>query len=190
MAKGVTATMAATAVAAKAFETGVLKRHAPFLTGVRMTIGVLVENREGHRARVRAAEAADRDAASALLSAARLPLPGLDETRLWVLELDGTVVGVIGYESYGEHALLRSLAVHTEHQGQGLARALLTHLFAELREAGATSAYALTATVPTWLLRLGFVRVPREALPQALQGSKQFQGACPASTDVFHKVLS
>lgn len=138
---------------------------------------------------LRAASAADLAAARALLSRLGLPLAGLEQTRVWVLEENGAWVGIVGYEPYGEAALLRSLAVAPERRGEGLARTLLAHTFAVLREQNFRVAYGLTTTIPDLLLKLGFTETSRGALPKALDSSAQLQGAhaCPGSARVFRK---
>ncbi len=139
--------------------------------------------------RIRAATPDDLDAATRLLGASGLPLAGLERTHLWLSETDGDLTGVGGFERYGTVALLRSLAVLPAGRGRGLGGALLRHLLGVLRADGVTAAYGLTTTIPEWLLRLGFQEITRDALPAALRGSEQVQGACPASAKVFVKDL-
>ncbi len=140
---------------------------------------------------IREGLAADRHLVEALLKGAELPTAGLDATELLVLEENGAVMGVIGFEPYGETALLRSLAVAPQRRGGGLARALLVRAFTVLRARGFTVAYGLTTTIPDLLLKLGFTEISRDALPKALGISAQLQGvqACPASARVFAKQI-
>ncbi len=119
-----------------------------------------------------------------------MPLAGLERTRLWLLETDGTLAGVGGFERYGDLALLRSLAVTPEGRGRGLGGVLLHHLSKTLQADGVVTVYGLTTTVPEWLLRLGFRETTRDELPVSLSSSKQLRGACPASARVFRKSLS
>ncbi len=141
---------------------------------------------------IREALPADRKPVEALLEEADLPTDGLDATELLILEENGAAVGVIGFEPYGETALLRSLAVAPERRGGGLARSLLVRTFAMLQARGFTVAYGLTTTIPDLLLRLGFTEISRDALPETLGVSAQLQGsqACPASARVFTKQIS
>ena len=138
---------------------------------------------------IRAATADDLDAVRDMLTTSGLPLAGLEQTALWVLATPG-VKGVVGYERYDEAALLRSLAVVPESRGRGYAGALLTQLWPRLADTDITTVYALTTTIPNWLLHLGFEEITRAALPDALAASEQLRGACPGSARVFRKALS
>ncbi len=140
---------------------------------------------------IREASPADRQAIEALLEGADLPTDGLGATELLVLEENGTVMGVVGFEPYGEAALLRSLVVAPKGRGGGLAWALLVRALTVLRARGFTVAYVLTTTVPELLLKHGFTELSRDALPEALGASAQLRGAgaCPASARAFTKQI-
>lgn len=146
------------------------------------------------KARVRPAASGDRAAVHALLTAAGLPLVGLDDAALLVLDDPATgregVVGAIGLEPRGEAALLRSLVLEPALRGRGWGRALLAAALAEARARGLREAVALTETVPAWLERLGFARVDREALPAAVRESAELRGACPATAAAFRRALT
>ena len=141
---------------------------------------------------IREALPADRPVIEALLEGADLPTDGLGATELWVLEEDDTVLGVVGFESYGETALLRSLVVAPERRGGGLARSLLVRALTVLRARGFTVAYGLTTTIPELMLKLGFTELSRDGLPEALDASPQLRGAgaCPASARAFTKQIA
>ena len=134
---------------------------------------------------LRAADEGDLPAVAALLAKAGLPLAGLEQATLFVLEQGGALLGVVGYERYGPYALLRSLAVAEEVRGQGHGRMLIRFVQDETRRVGCTTVYGLTTTIPEWLLELGFDELAREALPAALHASAELRGACPASARVF-----
>lgn len=136
---------------------------------------------------IRDAQPEDREAVESLLTGAGLPTDGLDATELMVLEEGGEIVGTVGFEPYGETALLRSLAVSPERRGSGLARALLVAVAERLRARGVTTAYGLTTTIPDLLLKLGFTETGRARLPEVLTVSAQLQGpqACPSTARVF-----
>ncbi len=131
----------------------------------------------------------ERPAVTALLHRSSLPLAGLERTRLWGLQASEGLVGVVGYEPCGAAALLRSLAVVLEAQGQGYGRALMDFVLAQVRADGFREAYGLTTTIPDWLLRLGFTETARSDLPEALYASEELRGACPVSARVFVKTL-
>ena len=141
---------------------------------------------------LRKATTADLPAVRRLLAAAKLPLEGLDDhhERLWVWDQDGTVVGAIAYEAYGDKGLLRSLIVDPGSRGTGLGATLLDAGLREMRKAGLHDAYGLTTTIPDWLARLGWKEVGKDTLPQQLHKSMELRGACPDTARAFHVRLS
>jgi protein-tyrosine-phosphatase/N-acetylglutamate synthase-like GNAT family acetyltransferase len=142
--------------------------------------------------RLRAAAPGDYDAVAALLRVAGLPLAGVPPTLEWfvVAERGTALVGVAGLERYGETGLLRSVAVAQGERGTGLGRALVEHVLENARHAGVRCAYLLTTTAEGWFPRLGFRRVERAALAQALGASEELRGACPASAVAMRRSLS
>lgn len=125
-----------------------------------------------------------------LLSAAGLPLAGLDQTSLFVADDEsGQVIGVIGYERHGSVGLLRSLVVDPARRGAGLGAFLLESGLQEMRRAGLREAYGLTETIAPWLDHLGWTARARADLPAALQASKELQGACAESAKAFSRPL-
>jgi len=134
---------------------------------------------------LRPASPADRPALDHLLASAGLPLQGLGETRLFVVEDKGQLVGAIGFEAHGSLGLLRSLVVDPAHRGAGLGAFLLEAGLAEMRRAGLHEAYGLTTTIAPWLQSLGWEEMPRSALPASLRASQELQGACPDSAVAF-----
>jgi GNAT superfamily N-acetyltransferase len=60
----------------------------------------------------------------------------VDEGDIWVLELDGDVVGLIILKSEANHLLLDNVAVSPAHQGRGLGSKLLAHAEAQARKRG------------------------------------------------------
>ena len=79
----------------------------------------------------------DGDAIAELLRGEGLPVPNAADAPVTMLVLrDGRrIIGCAGYERYGRHALVRSVAVSEQHRRYGhgarLVRALLNHCLAE-----------------------------------------------------------
>ncbi|GAA1458673.1 GNAT family N-acetyltransferase [Nocardiopsis exhalans] len=72
---------------------------------------------------------------------------------------DGTVVGVLDAELFGEDATIDTIAVHPDHQGRGIGTALLEALLVPLREAGVRTLDAYTRDQPevlSWYRAMGF----------------------------------
>lgn len=138
---------------------------------------------------LRPATPSDRPALERLLAAAGLPLDGLADTRLFVVEEGGGLVGAIGYERHGGLGLLRSLVVHPDHRGAGLGAFLLESGLLEMRKAGLREAYGLTETIAPWLERLGWEEMAQKDLPKDLRASKELQGACAETARAFRVML-
>lgn len=138
---------------------------------------------------LRSATGADLPRVHALLTANKLPLDGVDPALATyvVAEQAGDIVGVAGTEPCGdgEHALLRSVAVHDAWKGKGLGRALVERAIADAEARGTSALYLLTTTAERYFPSFGFRQVERTAVPQAVQGTVEFTSACPASAVVM-----
>jgi N-acetylglutamate synthase-like GNAT family acetyltransferase len=141
-------------------------------------------------ATLRLAAPSDEKAVEALLTAAGLPLDGVHEALpcFVVAEDAGDIVGVAGIEACGvagEHALLRSVAVAPTWQNRGLGRALVSRTVAEAEARGAKALYLLTTTAEHYFPSFGFHTTARDAVPDDVRATAEFQGACPASATVM-----
>jgi amino-acid N-acetyltransferase len=132
---------------------------------------------------IRPATHSDLERVEALLRHASLPLDGArDAFRVgFVAEEHDAIVGAVALEIYSDSALLRSLVVDQTAQGQGLGRQLTQAAIAEAQRRGVDAIYLLTTTADQYFPRFGFVTVDRQSMPSSIQGSIEFQSACPAS---------
>jgi GNAT superfamily N-acetyltransferase len=58
----------------------------------------------------------------------------VDDSEVWVLDLDGDVVGLIILKPEADHLLLSNVAVSPAHQGRGFGSKLLAHAEAQARQ--------------------------------------------------------
>lgn len=137
------------------------------------------------------ATASDLGALCRLLTEVKLTTAGVEQwwERFTVAESAGELVGLAGVETYADAALLRSVAVHPSMRGTGLGRALVERALSTAKDAGAKDVYLLTTTAEGYFRRLGFARIPREAVPDTVQASVEFRGACPAGAIAMHRSL-
>lgn len=140
---------------------------------------------------IRGAEPSDRERVESLLVASGLPLDGVADhfSSFFVVDDGGQIVGVVGVELYGQHALLRSVAVASEAKGTGVGTLLTRRAIDEAYARGARAIYLLTTTAEKFFPRFGFERVTRDEVPEAVRVSREFQGACPASATIMRREL-
>jgi amino-acid N-acetyltransferase len=132
----------------------------------------------------------DESAVNALLTASALPLDGVHDALpcFVVAEEGGEIVGVAGIEACGvtgEHALLRSVAVAPSWRNRGLGRVLVKRAIAEAEARGTRALYLLTTTADKYFPSFGFSVTARDAVPDDVRATAEFQGACPASATVM-----
>jgi amino-acid N-acetyltransferase len=132
---------------------------------------------------IRRAEESDIERIETLLRGAHLPLEGARHAfRVgFVAEQHAAIVGAVALEMYPDSALLRSLVVEQTAQGKGLGGRLTQAAIDEAQRRGVNAIYLLTTTADQFFPRFGFVTVDRQAMPASIQGSIEFQSACPAS---------
>jgi N-acetylglutamate synthase-like GNAT family acetyltransferase len=139
---------------------------------------------------IRRATIDDAPAVEALLTASHLPLDGVREALgcFIVAHDDGRLVGVAGLEECGvrgEHALLRSVAVDPAWRSRGLGRTLVSRAISLAESRGAKALYLLTTTAEHYFPSFGFTPTSRDAVPDDVRATAEFQGACPASATVM-----
>ncbi len=142
---------------------------------------------------IRRARESDIGAALRLLEEARLPtadIAQIDDLRLWLLEVDGRQVGVIGLECFGAHALLRSLVIAPEVRARGLGRHLVARLEQDARSQGISRLTLLTETAEGFFRRLGYESVDRSEAPEEVRRSAEFRSLCPVSAVCMAKSLN
>lgn len=141
---------------------------------------------------IRRATPADLAAVEQLLVASHLPLDGVRETfeTFAVAGVGDALVGAAGLEVCGNSALLRSVAVAPEWRSHGVGRSLVTHLIADAEARGIHALYLLTTTAERYFPSFGFRATTRDAVPEDVRATAEFQGACPASAIVMYLPLS
>ncbi|MBI4892465.1 MAG: GNAT family N-acetyltransferase [Acidobacteria bacterium] len=102
---------------------------------------------------------------------------------------DGTVVGVAGYERYGDASLLRSGAVAEERRSAGIGARLAADRLEHARRSGCATAFLLTDTAKEYWLKLGFEVTERAAAPAGIAQSLEWSHACPASSTAMRRAL-
>jgi len=97
--------------------------------------------------------------------------------------------GVVGVELYGDAALLRSLAVQEHVRGKGCGKRLVQEAEQYAARSGVKRLYLLTTTAENFFGSLGYTKVKRDAVPDAIRATTEFGTLCPASAAVMVKAL-
>lgn len=134
----------------------------------------------------------DLAAVRAFLDAARLPTDDLDALSaddILTAEADGRLVGTVAVERFGDHGLLRSVAVAPDARGTGLGGRLVDAAEALARAQGLVRLVLLTTTAAPFFQARGYAPIDRADVPEAVRQSRQFRGLCPASAVCLGKAL-
>ena len=141
---------------------------------------------------IRRGHAADLAAVVILLKDFALPtddLASAPDLRLWVVEDEQSVFGVIGMECFGACALLRSLAVAPSHQKRGIGRRLIVRLESDAHSDGVEQLVLLTETAEAFFRAIGYQVTDRRYVPEEIKRTAEFQSLCPASAVCMTKSL-
>jgi amino-acid N-acetyltransferase len=109
---------------------------------------------------------------------------------MWVLEVAGTLVGVIALERFGSEGLLRSLAVAPDFRNRGFGRELVTRLEVDAREHGVRRLVLLTETAEQFFRRIGYSRIDRAQVSGPLPQSAEFRTLCPVAAACMTKAIA
>jgi len=134
-----------------------------------------------------AARPDELDAALDLLRRLKLPVHGVAEGFRHYLAVHdtGLLVGLCGLESYGHSALLRSVAVEPNFQGQGVGAALIHAVVNLATRIGVEELYLLTTGAPDYFARHGFLPCERANAPEGVRESWEFRSGCPSGATLM-----
>jgi amino-acid N-acetyltransferase len=129
---------------------------------------------------IRLAQPNDQKIIPTLLLGYKLPLDGLENTKLWILQLkNGEVAGIAGLEVYCDQGLLRSVAVVDGMRNHGYGAILTKHVISEAKKESIPDLFLLTTTAPTFFNKFGFKNENREKIIGGIRNSVEFKSACP-----------
>ena len=100
------------------------------------------------------------------------------------------LVAAGGLETAGQYALLRSVVVHPQYRGRGLARVMSEFLLQQARSQNIAAVYLLTETAAAYFEKLGFSLVARTQVPAEIANTRQFSSLCPDSASCLMTDLS
>ena len=127
-----------------------------------------------------------------LLALCALPNSDLSEKKLqhfFGCGEEANPGGVVGVELHGDVALLRSLAVEKNSRGKGCGKRLVQEVEKYAAQSGVKRLYLLTTTAETFFGALGYKKVERDSVPEAIRNTTEFSTLCSASAPVMAKDL-
>lgn len=99
------------------------------------------------------------------------------------------LIACVGLELYPDVALLRSLAVHPDHQNRGIAKSLVQYAENICSSKQISEIYLLTNTAKGFFKNRGYQIYERENAPSAIKKTSQFSGVCPCSSTLMRKAI-
>lgn len=139
---------------------------------------------------IRPSRADDLEYATALLMQAGLPVDDLEVEKLaFTAECDDAIYGLVGVESFGDTALLRSLVVAEPARGKGVGQLLVSALEVGGSEAGVAEMWLLTIDADGFFNRLGYEIRDRADAPESIRTTREFSGLCPGDAILMSKKL-
>lgn len=137
---------------------------------------------------IRPAIAADLNSAKKLLQDANLPTADLLSEHLAITaETDEEVLGIIGLESFGATALLRSLVVAPGARGSGIGPALVAALETACACDGVSEMWLLTIDADAFFKKIGYKVRDRVDAPEVIRKTKEFSALCPGDAVLMSK---
>lgn len=128
-----------------------------------------------------------------LLAACKLPsadLEGEHFEHFFGCGEEADPKGVVGVELYGEFGLLRSLAVDQTARRRGCGKRLVKEAEQYAAGRGVQSLYLLTTTADEYFAAMGYMRVDRAQVPEAIRNTREFSSLCSSSSRVMVKDLA
>ncbi|MGY5865130.1 MAG: GNAT family N-acetyltransferase [Candidatus Thorarchaeota archaeon] len=98
------------------------------------------------------------------------------------------LIGSVGLELYEESALLRSLAVHPDFQGNGLGSRLVNSIIEVAKGRGINRLFLLTDTAEDFFKKKGFKTVSRDQVPDDMKQSIEFTTLCTSSPSMMKEI--
>lgn len=141
--------------------------------------------------KIRRAEIEDQQRLKELLSTFKLPIAGLENTKMWILEDKENMIGTAGLEMWGKQGLLRSIAVSKNMHNRGCGTFLVNHIIKEAKKGGVEELFLLTTTAPAFFQKIGFKEIDRKhVMGSNITRSAEFKGACPKTAILMRLTLN
>lgn len=144
------------------------------------------------RTELASASPADEPKIRQVLSSCGLPHEDIAPEHLhhfWILKEKKQIIGVIGLQVLRPFALLRSLAVDPLFRNRGLGSQLTQQAEKYADSLNIQGLYLLTTTAEGFFAKRGYQKVPRETIPNQIQGTAEFRSMCPVTAVCMMKFI-
>jgi amino-acid N-acetyltransferase len=138
----------------------------------------------------RQATEVDTAAIRSLLESQKLPTEtvGTTMTEFYLAVINEAIIGVAGFEHYGEDVLLRSVAVPTSLQKKRIGSQLVDWMISLAKQRNIKRIVLLTETASKFFAKKGFIAVDRSSIKnESMKKSSQF-GSCCCSSAICMKL--
>jgi len=125
------------------------------------------------------------------LGAVGMPRDDLEASRgayFALMDDEGQPLGYCGYEKLdGALALIRSCVVPRAHRGKGAGHAMMRALIDTLEAEDLRDLYLFTLDADPFFAKFGFEVIERDAAPQAVRATSQFNMECCAGVPFMRR---
>jgi amino-acid N-acetyltransferase len=135
----------------------------------------------------------DNEILRSILLSQHLPVEsiGTGVTDFYIGSENGAIVGIGGFEYYGDDVLLRSVAVPTNLQSRCIGSQIVDWMLDVATQKGFKRVFLLTETASAFFAKKGFTIINRSLITNnALKKSTQFSGGCCNSATCMSKLLA
>lgn len=120
----------------------------------------------------------------ALLKSYGLPYEDVTTQKIYFILalIDSEIIGCIGLEKYGEHGLLRSLAVKKSLQNRGIGSMLFEKFMSYCRQHGISNIHLFTVDTHKFFQSRGFKIADRNNAPKPIKQTTEYTDLCPSTS--------
>ncbi len=131
------------------------------------------------------------DLAKEMLKKADLPYHDIEDGNLVLYSCveKEQIIGIGGYEQYGESALIRSVAIDNNLRGRGIGTLLVKEIESQAIKNGIKTFYLLTTTADQFFAKINYLTMNREDVPKLIKNTSEFSSICPSSAVCMYKKL-
>lgn len=132
-----------------------------------------------------------KQAALELLEENDLPISDIDDSKsLFAIVYNDKVVGTGGLEFFDDCALLRSISIRKDFQGQGWGKFVVDELEKICRERNIDLLFLLTTTAKDFFVKQGYEMLNRNDAPLSIKNTSEFSTVCSSSAILMRKEIS